>query len=158
MDANRQRIVLSMDIILELMEAAFVQGGSYDLAVTGFSMSPTLLPGRDQVRLIDARRCTLKKGDILFARRRVGGYMLHRIVRIFPDGSCDLNGDGQVWLERVDAKDIIGFVTHIQRKGKWISVKNPVYCTYVFLWRFTRPMREWLVRVKQKLTGKGRRQ
>lgn len=151
MEAERKQIILPMEEILGQMAQAFDQGGSYCLVVTGWSMSPTLKPGRDMVRLVSPRGRKLRRGDLVFARRRQGGFMLHRVVKCLPGGGAVLNGDGQTWLEPVD--DILALADAIRRKGKWIPVNHPVYRIYVFFWFFTRPIRGILVRVKRMLRG-----
>ena len=149
MDGDRRQFILPMEEILELMQAAFAQGGSYCLVVTGWSMSPTLKPGRDAVRLTRSRKP--RWGDIVFAPRRCGGYMLHRVVKLLPGGGAVLSGDGQTWLEEVDG--IIAVAEAIRRNGKWVSSENPVYRVYVFLWFFTRPIRGVLVKLKRLMKG-----
>lgn len=149
MDGDRRQFILPMEEILELMQAAFAQGGSYCLVVTGWSMSPTLKPGRDAVRLTRSRKP--RWGDIVFAPRRCGGYMLHRVVKLLPGGGAVLSGDGQTWLEEVD--EIIAVAEAIRRNGKWVSSENPVYRVYVFLWFFTRPIRGVLVKLKRLMKG-----
>lgn len=153
MDGDRRQFILPMEEILELMQAAFAQGGSYCLVVTGWSMSPTLKPGRDAVRLTRSRKP--RWGDIVFAPRRCGGYMLHRVVKLHADGTATLNGDGQVWLEDVD--EILALAEAIRRKGKWISVDNVWYRLYVFFWAFTRPVRNSLVSLKKWLQRGGKK-
>ena len=149
MDGDRRQFILPMEEILELMQAAFAQGGSYCLVVTGWSMSPTLKPGRDAVRLTRSRKP--RWGDIVFVPRRCGGYMLHRVVKLLPGGGAVLSGDGQTWLEEVD--EIIAVAEAIRRNGKWVSSENPVYRVYVFLWFFTRPIRGVLVKLKRLMKG-----
>lgn len=151
---EREQLILPMEVILELMNQSFADSLSYDLTVTGTSMSPTLLPYRDQVRLVSAAGKTFRKGDLIFAKRRMGGYMLHRVVRREPDGSYVLCGDGQQWVEAVNEQDVIALTVALRRKGKWISVTNPIYRAYVFAWAFTRPFRDTLVKIKQKLGNK----
>ena len=155
MEWEKKQCVLPMEAILELMEEAFAQGGSYDLVVTGWSMSPTLKPGRDMVRLVRPQGGKIRRHDIVFARRRQGGFMLHRVVKLLPGGGALLSGDGQTWLEEVD--EILATVEAIRRKGKWISVRSPWYRLYVFFWSFTRPFRGLLVKLKKILEG-GRRE
>lgn len=154
MESERKQYVLPMEAILQLMEAAFSQGGSFDLVVTGSSMSPTLKPGRDMVRLVSPKGRKLRRMDLVFARCRSGGYMLHRVVRLRGDGTATLNGDGQVWLEDVD--EILAVAEAIRRKGKWIPVSNVWYRLYVFFWAFTRPARNILVGCKKLLERGGK--
>lgn len=153
MEAEKRQYILPVEEILGLMEQTFSQGGSYCLVVTGWSMSPTLKPGRDMVRLVSLQGRKLKRHDLVFARRRQGGFMLHRVVKCLPEGGAVLNGDGQTWLEEVD--EILAVADAIRRKGTWIPAESPGYRAYVFLWSFTRPFRGVLVRIKKMLKGGG---
>lgn len=152
METEKKCIVLPVEGILALMEAAFARGGAYHLVITGTSMSPTLQPGRDQVRLVSASSRSPRRGDIVFARRQNGDYVLHRVLRLHADGGCTLNGDGQVWTEEIYPGDVLGVAAAIRRKGKWIEADNRIYRMYVQLWFLTRPFREQMVAVKRKLS------
>lgn len=156
MGTGREQFVLPIEMVVETMNEVFSGGGSFSLTVTGTSMSPTLQPGRDRVSLVSAQSRKFKKNDIVFARRQNGGYALHRVIKVHPNGGCTLNGDGQVWTEEIYPGDVLGVVESICRKGKWISCENGLYRLYVRLWALTRPFRKLLVELKKKLVGKGR--
>lgn len=153
---ERKRYVLPIEVIVQMMEEAFSQGASYDLMVTGYSMSPTLQPNRDQVRLVSVRQHHPVPRDIAFCRRQNGDYVLHRILRMHPDGGCILNGDGQEWTEEIYPGDVLGVVEAIQRRGKWFPCSNPVYRLYVRLWGLTRPFRAILVKLKKTILRIGK--
>lgn len=157
MGNGAEQFVLPIEAIVQLMEDTFAHGGGYQLTVTGTSMSPTLLPGRDRVRLISVKQRPFRKNDIVFARRQNGGYVMHRVIRIHSDGSCTLNGDGQVWTEEIYPGDVLGVADAVCRKGTWISCDHPMYKLYVLCWAATRPFREILVKWKKALTGGGKR-
>lgn len=158
MDAGERRIVLPIEAIVQMMEDTFARGGCYELTVTGTSMSPTLQPGRDLVLLKSAREQPVRKGDIVFARRQNGAYVLHRVLRVHPGGGCTVNGDGQVWTEEIYPGDVLAVAAAIRRKGKWISGRNVWYRLYVRCWALTRPFRAALVRWKKRLMGVGRKE
>ena len=65
-----------MKIIRSLLE----EGKEVPLVVTGNSMLPFLVDGRDQVLIKEVNR-SLRKGDIAFFQRKNGQYIMHRIRR-----------------------------------------------------------------------------
>lgn len=124
---------------------ALGQGGSFVLTVTGNSMRPTLVPGRDQVCLVAPK--TIKAGDIIFFRRATGSYILHRVLKRQGD-SYIVNGDSQTWVEQVPCSAVIGVVSRICRNGKWMDTGTPTMQLYSILWRKTRKLRPTLIRIK----------
>lgn len=91
--------------------------GSLPLVVSGNSMSPFLIHGRDTVFLSRLTR-PARQGDILLYLRDDGGYILHRVWKTGPEG-LTMVGDNQLELEPGIRDDqIIAIVTAVQRKGK----------------------------------------
>ena len=127
--------------LLELLDS----GTIFPLVVTGNSMLPFLKNGRDTVLL--QKSDTLKRGQILFFRRRNGMFILHRIRKIYPDGRILVNGDAQSWCETVMPDQAAAVVRGIVRNGKitdpdrlWIRLRDA-------FWYPTRPVRPWIFRV-----------
>lgn len=87
------------------------------LVISGSSMTPFLVHGRDTVYLSRLTR-PARRGDILLYRRRGGAYILHRVWKAEP-GSYTMVGDAQAELEPGIRDDqIIAIVTAADRKGK----------------------------------------
>ena len=87
------------------------------LVISGSSMSPFLIHGRDTVYLSRLTR-PVRRGDILLYRRNSGGYVVHRVWKVCPD-SYTMVGDGQQVLEPgIRADQVIAIVTAVSRKGK----------------------------------------
>lgn len=102
-----------MDQLLGLLEdAEFVP-----LVISGSSMTPFLVHGRDTVYLSKVQGL-LKKGDMILYRRDNGAYILHRICRV--DGETyTLVGDAQTRLEKGVRQDqVLATVSAVCRKGK----------------------------------------
>lgn len=127
---------------------ALAQGGSFVLTVTGNSMRPTLVPGRDQVCLVGVK--TVRPGDIIFFRRPTGEYILHRVL-CQKGNVYTVNGDSQTWTEEVPASMVIGTVSRIRRKGKWLEADSLPLRAYGALWPATRKLRPTLIRIKSGL-------
>ena len=105
----------------------------------GISMMPLIREGRD-VMVIEKRDVKeIRRLDaVLFRRRGVtgrGAYVLHRILKVLPDGRYWIIGDNCTSGEIVAAEDILGVLTQVSRGGKkTIHVTDFSYRTYVLLW------------------------
>ena len=101
---------------------------SVPLVISGSSMAPFLVHGRDTVYLSEVTQ-PLKKGDVILYRRSSGVYVLHRIYRE-RNGSYDLVGDGQVGLEPgIRREQVLAIVKAVRRNGKLL-------CKGSFCWEF----------------------
>ena len=118
---NRKFTTLPPEVLLEeyrriLAEEPNVTG--LPLIVTGGSMNPFLIQGRDTVYLSRLER-PARRGDILLYQRDNGKYILHRVWRVEKDGTLTIVGDAQTQLERGIRQDqIIAVVTAVIRKGQ----------------------------------------
>lgn len=136
-----QITTLDMPQLIEKMRTVTSAGGVFPLRVMGYSMIPTLGNGRDIVWLVSTEQRPPKKGEILFFVRPDGHGVLHRLIRVLPDGSFLINGDAQSWTEIISPQQVIAVVSHFKRKNRQISCDGRVYQAYVRLWEFLRPVR-----------------
>ena len=87
------------------------------LVVTGNSMSPFLIHGRDTVYL-SRLRDPIKKGQILLYRRNNGQYVLHRVYQVKTE-SLVMVGDAQTEPEPgIRPDQVLAVVCSAKRKGK----------------------------------------
>lgn len=106
-----------MSVLRELAES----GETVCLTITGSSMVPFLVHGRDSIRFIKPKE-PLKRGDMAFFVRKNGQYVMHRIVRRDKLGKYFAVGDAQTEIEGpIDENAVFGLVTDACRKGKWIK-------------------------------------
>lgn len=116
-------------------------GESVQFPPTGYSMYPMFVPGRDEAIVSPIEGQRLKRGDIVLYRRDKSILVLHRICRINSNGIF-LVGDNQVSIEGPLRPDQMkGILTAFIRKGKTISVTNPVYLVCARIWLILRPIR-----------------
>ena len=127
--------------IVPIMEEILESGGQCRLKVTGYSMTPILKHKRDSVVLTTAKGKVLKRGDIVFIKRKSGEYVLHRVYKILENGFI-MNGDAQTWTEFVEFDQVIGIISQINRNSKDISVNNLFYKFIVNIWMLLRPLRK----------------
>ena len=87
------------------------------LTISGNSMSPFLVHGRDTVYLSRITR-PLRRGDVVLYRRDNGNYILHRIHSV-KNGSYTMIGDAHYGLEPgIRREQILAIMTSARRKGK----------------------------------------
>ena len=114
------RVMMPPEVLLEEYRRLLAEEPRIEalpLIVSGNSMSPFLIHGRDTVYLSRLTR-PARRGDILLYQRRSGQYVLHRVWKVCPD-SCTMVGDAQTVLEPGIRDDqIIAVVTAAERKGK----------------------------------------
>ena len=113
------------------------------LVISGNSMSPFLIGGRDTVYLSRVER-PLRRGDAVLYRRRSGAYVLHRIYRI-SEGGITMVGDAQTVLEHgIRPDQIIAIVTRAERKGKPLAPGNFWWFFFEKIWLRLVPFRRFL--------------
>lgn len=94
---EKRNVTITPAEFLEKLRHCFEAGGRFPLRITGNSMAPFLRPGRDSVVLAPVEG-ELKKGDIALFLRPGGDPILHRVVKVSPEGYFFL-GDGQARAE-----------------------------------------------------------
>lgn len=148
---------VSMQDIAPLITLSLENGGEALFTVTGTSMLPLLHAGKDSV-VITKPLERLKKYDIPLYRRKSGEYILHRVVKVLPDG-YEMCGDHQ-WIKEhgIDDSQIIGTVKQIVRhSGRRISVNSLAYRSYCIFWVLIRPIRKYFYFISAKLFKKAKK-
>ena len=146
-----EKIEFSTSEVSASLEEIINAGGHFTLCVSGSSMNPFLVHGRDFVRLKKYIAQDLKKGRILLFRRDTGELVLHRVRRVLPDGRLVMNGDAQVWCETISPEQVIAAVSDIECKGRLFSCRSVRYRAVVFFWQLLFPFRSLIFRVRNKL-------
>lgn len=121
--------IVELDTYMPVLREILSQGKEVSLTITGNSMSPFLVHGRDKI-LISPPDGNWKKGDMAFFVRDNGQYIMHRIWKVAKNGDCYFVGDAQQFIEGpIKPEQIFGKITKVKRKGKWIDGCN-------FWWQF----------------------
>ena len=131
-----------------------LQEGSVDalpLIVSGNSMTPFLINGRDTVYLSRLER-PARRGDILLYRRRSGSYVLHRVYRVTAEGYT-MVGDNQQRLEPGIREDqVLALVTRVERKGVLLEPGCPMWDFFEKVWIRLVPLRKVLHRLYSNIS------
>lgn len=122
------------------------------LLVSGNSMSPFLIHGRDTVYLTKVSR-PLRRGDIVLYRRMNGAYILHRICGVEGD-TFSIIGDAQTQIETGVARaQIFAVVCAAVRKGRRQEPGCFWWNFFAGPWLRLIPMRPVLLRVYHARNG-----
>lgn len=130
--------MLSFDEVLE-------RDGKLVFTNKGVSMMPLLRADRD-LMVIDRKGpepCKVNDA-VLFKRCPPSGkvaYVLHRVLRVNPDGTYYIVGDNCLDGETVRDENVIGVLSAVVRDGKTIPVNDPFYRLYVECWAARLPLR-----------------
>ena len=117
------------------------------LVVSGRSMTPFLIDGRDTVYLSRLER-PARRGDILLYQRSGGQYVLHRVWKAEKDGTFIMVGDAQTELEPgIREEQIIAVVTRVLRKGKPVVPGSFWWGFFEKVWIRMVPLRPFFWRV-----------
>ncbi|MGN1030935.1 MAG: S24/S26 family peptidase [Butyricicoccaceae bacterium] len=101
------------------------QGEQVSVTLSGNSMSPFLIHGRDRIVIAPITE-PLRRGDMAIFQRRDGKYIMHRICRIRRGKQGQEQyyfvGDAQKVIEGPIQRDqIFGVIPQVFRKGRWIQ-------------------------------------
>ena len=132
------------------------EDGYFVYTNVGTSMLPLLRAGRDiiEIRKLGKGRC--RQFDVVVYQRG-DMYILHRILRVLPDGYI-IAGDHNTFLERdITDAQILGVMTRVIRDGKSVTPDNFWYKCYVYLWCAPYPVRFFILRCVWKLKSIARR-
>ena len=123
------------------LEEALKTRGTLTHGCRGVSMRPMLRGGRDYftVRAKDGQRC--RRGDVVLYRRPPGEYVLHRIIKVRPDGYVILGDNCEQLEPGIRDEDVLGVLTDFVRKDRAHRVTDPGYKLYAFLWLHTASLR-----------------
>lgn len=134
-------------VLRELIE----EGHQVSLLISGSSMSPFLIHHRDTIYFKKPDR-ELRVGDMVFYRRGNGKYVMHRILRIRPEGFYMI-GDAQWEIEGpLQREQIFGLITAVERKGKLIQPGDFWWEFFAKVWLRIIPLRRLIQRIYQVLS------
>ncbi len=130
------------------IEEILEREGVYVSTTVGTSMYPMLRNRRDTIA-VRPKSGRLKKYDIPLYRRG-DDYVLHRVIRVLPDGGYNIRGDNCVDTEMAVPEDsIIGVLDRFWRNGKEIDPDSAAHRMYARLWVGINP----IIRVYRRFRG-----
>ena len=145
-------------IFLDAVKEMVREGREVPVTITGNSMSPFLVHGRDRVLFSSIKR-PLQKGDMVLYQRKGGQYVMHRIRRINRiRNEYYMIGDAQMMTEGpLKEGQIAAVVTSVCRKGKWLKQGDFWWEFFRGPWLYMVPFRRVALRTYALLNGKTRK-
>ena len=140
--------VIKVSGLTQLIAEQILQGKRVSLTVTGSSMMPLFVDGRDSVVLKPISK--VKKGEIVFFKRDSGEYVLHRVYKV-KQNDVYVVGDNQTVLEKIDKSQIIAQVESFVRKKVKHDTREFWYRLYTFFVSRTLLRRPKLYRIFSKI-------
>ena len=119
-----------MESLIQVILLQLETAKKANLTVTGISMRPMLHQFRDSVILTPVDG-PLKQGDIALYLRDDGRYVLHRVIRLTPEGYA-FCGDNQAQLEAVRQDQLIALVIGYTKNGQQRDLNRLDYRLYRF--------------------------
>ena len=138
--------VLPPEAAVERILAVMETGAAAPLVISGSSMSPFLVHGRDTVYLSPPPE-RLKKGDMILYRRDSGSYVLHRICGAEKETFCLIGDDQREKEPGVRRDQVIALVTAVRRKGKLLKKDSVCWAFFEKIWIRMIPLRPAALRI-----------
>lgn len=131
-----------VDVLRGLTE----EGKEVSMLVAGSSMNPFLIHYRDTIFFSKPQR-PLRRGDMVFYQRESGQYVMHRILRVKPEGLY-IVGDAQTEIEGpVRPEQVFAVITRVKRKGKMIGPDDFWWKFFEGPWLCLLPLRHIIMRL-----------
>jgi len=145
--------MITDDMVIEEAIRLVSDGVSVTLPVSGSSMLPFIIGGRESVIL--RKPAELKVGDIVLAWVDNSRYVVHRIIH-FDGDNVILMGDGNLaGTEHCKLADVKAKATHvIDADEKMHCLYTPWRCRAARLWWHLRPIRRYLLAIYRRLNIK----
>lgn len=142
-------IRVPMESLIEVILLQLKTGQKANLTVTGYSMMPMLHQYRDTVQLkpVDG---ALQPGNIALYLRDSGRYVLHRVIRLIPEGYL-FCGDNQAELEPVRQDQLIAVVDGYTKNGRIRRLDTVGYQLYCFVFVKLFWIRKYYIRLRRRL-------
>ncbi len=141
------------------IEQILDERGEYISSTSGYSMYPMLRNRTDTIVVRKPDR-PLKRNDVPLYRLKSGKLVLHRILKVLPDGHFIIRGDNLYLKENIAPEQIIGVLKEFYRDGKhYVCDESSAYKWYVrwvhisyprrFLWK--QIIRPFLAKIKHSI-------
>ena len=137
-------------MIQSTFEQELDRKGTITYTCRGVSMLPLLRQQKD-LFIITKRQGRCRKYDVALYKRADGAYVLHRIIKVLPDGYVFL-GDNCLNKEYgITDQDVLGVMTSFVRDGKEYAADERRWLLYAKVWYMLYPVRKLSKLLKMKL-------
>ena len=137
-------------MIQSTFEQELDRKGTITYTCRGVSMLPLLRQQKD-LFTITKRQSRCKKYDVALYKRADGAYVLHRIIKVLPEGYVFL-GDNCLNKEYgITDQDVLGVMTSFVRDGKEYAADAGGCLLYAKVWYMLYPVRRLWKLLKLKI-------
>ena len=141
-----RRRVVDTRAYVDMLRGLTEEGREVCMLVAGSSMNPFLIHDRDAI-FFKKPDGPLVRGDMVFYQRDGGQYVMHRLLRVRPEGLY-IAGDAQTEIEGpVRPEQVFARVTRVRRKGKMIGPGDFWWTFFARVWPRMIPLRPMLMRL-----------
>ncbi len=134
------------NVYVSMLRDLVNEGKECRLLISGSSMAPFLVHERDSILFSKPDR-ELRRGDMVFYQRDTGQYVMHRILKVKPEGLYII-GDAQTEVEGpVKPEQVFALVTKVNRKGKWVGPGNFWWWFFSTVWLRLFPIRRLILKL-----------
>lgn len=134
------------DAYVSMLRDLVNEGKECRLLISGSSMAPFLVHERDSIIFSKPDR-ELRRGDMVFYQRDTGQYVMHRILKVKPEGLYII-GDAQTEVEGpVRPEQVFALITKVNRKGKWVGPGNFWWWFFSTVWLRLFPIRRLILKL-----------
>lgn len=145
-----ERIQLDTGEYISVLRELVEQGKEVSVLISGTSMTPFLGHNRDVI-FFSRPTTPLARGDMVFYQRADGTFVMHRILKVRPEGLY-IVGDAQALVEGpVPPSSVFARVTKARRKGKLIEKGDFLWDFFAGPWLTLRPLRPLIMSVYAKI-------
>ena len=133
------------------------KNGELTYSNVGTSMMPLLRQHRDLFTVRRKGRARCRAGDVVLYKRPPDRYVLHRIIKVLPDGYVILGDNCFAKEYGIKDSDILAVMTGFVRGGREHSVNDRGYRLYSAVIMHTVPVRIAVKKLKSRLKGLAKR-
>ena len=149
---NASKKIIEKEKLLELLsETIKYENGIFVLTVTGTSMTPTLYPDISSVTLVSVDKKPVRKYDIVLFKRDNGDIVLHRVIKILTDGMLLVNGDSQLWTEKIKRENILAVAQSYTKNNRIVKCSGIHFRCKSAVWCMLRPLRPKIFRFSAEM-------
>ena len=137
-------------MIQSTFEQELDRKGTITYTCRGVSMLPLLRQQKD-LFTITKRQSRCKKYDVALYKRADGAYVLHRIIKVLPDGYVFLGDNCRNKEYGITDQDVLGVMTSFVRDGKEYAADAGGCLLYAKVWYMLYPVRRLWKLLKLKI-------
>lgn len=146
-----EKRTIANNILIPEVARLVAEGNSVSLMAKGNSMLPFIRDGKDSI--VFTKADSYKVGDLLLCEVAPSRYVMHRLVRIAPDGRLILMGDGNLkGTESTTMDKVMAKASFILRNGRRpIDLEGNGFRILSYIWKLLKPFRRIILGLRRRI-------